>query len=54
MKLEKYKIRYERYNMDNVNSSWELITKEFNTKKERDLFIQRIAENVIVRRVWVV
>ncbi len=51
---EKYSIQYERYNMDQGKSCWELITKEFQSKKERDLFIGRISQNVIVRRVWVV
>jgi hypothetical protein len=54
MTVGKYKILYERYNIDNVDSSWQLIIKEFATKKEQDLFILRISQNVIVRRVWVV
>jgi hypothetical protein len=54
MILEKYRIQYERYNTDQGKSCWELITKEFDSKKERDLFIRRISQNIIVRRVWAI
>jgi hypothetical protein len=38
--------------MDPGNSCWKIVTKSFDTKKERSKFIHRISPNILVRRMW--
>lgn len=50
----KFELKYERFNIDRTTpGKWEIITKVFNTERERELFIRRIADNVIVGRMWI-
>lgn len=50
----KFELKYERFNIDRATpGKWEIITKVFNTERERELFISRIADNVIVGRMWI-
>lgn len=52
MKAVKYLLNYERFNTDTQATYWEVLTKSFDSKLERDKFILRISKNVIVRRMW--
>ena len=50
----KFELKYERFNIDRVTpGKWEIITKVFHTERERELFIRRIADNVLVSRMWI-
>jgi hypothetical protein len=52
MKPVKYLLNYERFNTDTQNSYWEVLSKSFASRLERDKFILRISPNVFVRRIW--
>ena len=50
----KFELKYERFNIDRtIPGKWEIITRVFNTERERELFISRIADNVIVGSMWI-
>ena len=50
----KFELKYERFNIDRTTpAKWEIITKVFYTERERELFIRRIADNVLVGRMWI-
>ena len=47
-------VSYERYNQEKNNrATWEIVSKVFDDQLECAIFIDRISENVIVRRIWV-
>jgi len=47
-------VSYERYSIEDTNEgSWNIIERKFNSIYERDQFIRRIRDNVIVRRIWI-
>ena len=46
-------VNYERFSLEQHNSKWEIITKEFSTLEDAYRFIERIAANVQVGRVWI-
>ena len=49
-----YTVSYERYNQEaNSMGSWQIVSKVFDDELECAIFIDRISENVIVRRIWV-
>ena len=50
----KFELKYERFNIDRTTpGKWEIITRVFLTERERELFIRRIADNVLVGRMWI-
>lgn len=47
-------ISYSRYELGNnsVSGRWEILSKQFDTDKEADLFIFRIKDNALVGDIW--
>ena len=48
------RVSYERYEADNnkVPAKWVIARKDFANFEEADRFISRIADNVIVGKIW--
>ena len=46
-------VNYERFNLERYPCKWEIVTKEFTTLDDAYRFIERIAANVQVGRVWI-
>lgn len=44
------KIFYERFS--DRETGWEILEKDFATKKDAESFIFRIQQNIIVGRIW--
>lgn len=45
------KVTYERFS--DYLEGWQLVEKVFPSKKEAFIFINRIQDNIIVRRIWI-